>query len=70
MEEMAGARRTNRANLSLERANLHIVETRAPQALGVQVREMDTEMKLALSGVNLKEPVRVAFVFAPPIGRA
>jgi site-specific DNA recombinase len=29
---------------------------------------MDTEMKLALSGVSLKEPVRVAFVFAPPAG--
>ena len=28
------------------------------------------EMKLALSGVGLKEPVRVAFAFAPPIGRA
>jgi DNA invertase Pin-like site-specific DNA recombinase len=27
---------------------------------------MDSEMKLALSGVNLKEPVRVAFAFAPP----
>ena len=31
---------------------------------------MDTEMKLALSGITLKEPVRVPFVFAPPIGRA
>lgn len=29
---------------------------------------MDSEMKLALSGVPLKEPVRVAFVFAPPAG--
>jgi site-specific DNA recombinase len=29
---------------------------------------MDSEMKLALSGVNLKEPVRVAFAFAPPAG--
>ncbi len=29
---------------------------------------MDTEMKLALSVVALKEPVRVAFVFAPPAG--
>ncbi len=29
---------------------------------------MDTEMKLALSGVDLKEPVRVAFSFAPPAG--
>ena len=27
---------------------------------------MDTEMKLALSGVNLKEPVRVMFAVAPP----
>jgi hypothetical protein len=27
---------------------------------------MDTEMKLALSGVDLKEPVRVVFAFAPP----
>jgi hypothetical protein len=27
---------------------------------------MDMEMKLALSGVDLKEPVRVTFVFAPP----
>jgi hypothetical protein len=31
---------------------------------------MDREMKLALSGVDLKEPVRVTFAFAPPIGRA
>jgi site-specific DNA recombinase len=29
---------------------------------------MDSEMKLALSGANLKEPVRVAFAFAPPAG--
>ncbi|MCX7038121.1 MAG: hypothetical protein NT005_03160 [Spirochaetes bacterium] len=29
---------------------------------------MDTEMKLALSGVPLKEPVRVAFSAAPPAG--
>ena len=29
---------------------------------------MDTEMKLALSGITLKEPVRVPFVFAPPDG--
>jgi hypothetical protein len=29
---------------------------------------MDTEMKLALSGVNLKEPVRVPFASAPPAG--
>ena len=29
---------------------------------------MDTEMKLALSGVGLKEPVRVAFAVAPPAG--
>jgi site-specific DNA recombinase len=29
---------------------------------------MDTEMKLALSGVPLKEPVRVVFALAPPDG--
>jgi hypothetical protein len=29
---------------------------------------MDTEMKLALSGVNLKEPVRVTLALAPPDG--
>jgi site-specific DNA recombinase len=29
---------------------------------------MDTEMKLALSGVPMKEPVRVSFAFAPPAG--
>src|SRR5208337_1206387 len=27
---------------------------------------MDTDMKLALSGINLKEPVCVAFAVAPP----
>jgi hypothetical protein len=27
---------------------------------------MDSEMKLALSGADLKEPVRVAFALAPP----
>ena len=31
---------------------------------------MNSEMKLALSGVDLKEPVRVAFAFAPPAGLA
>ena len=31
---------------------------------------MDTEMKLALSGVDLKEPDRVALAVASPIGRA
>jgi len=30
--------------------------------------EIDLDLKLALSGVNLKEPVRVVFFVAPPAG--
>ena len=38
------------------------------QGLILRLLLMDTEMKLALSGVGLKEPVRAPFAVAPPAG--